>query len=77
MTMQFNEKNEYQVFEIEKGSLAQSLGFKKGDVILEINGKSVEKLRADDGKLADELSDVKSMIVERDGEIGFVETGYE
>ncbi|WP_330937911.1 ATP-binding protein [Bacillus licheniformis] len=77
MTMQFNEKNEYQVFEIEKGSLAQSLGFKKGDVILEINGKSVEKLRADDGKLADELSDVKLMIVERDGEIGFVETGYE
>ncbi|WP_187444585.1 ATP-binding protein [Bacillus swezeyi] len=77
MTMQFNEKNEYQVFEIEKGSLAQSLGFKKGDIIREINGKSVEKLRSEDGKLADELSDVKSIIVERDEEIGIVETGYE
>ncbi|KKB72880.1 ATP-binding protein [Bacillus sp. FSL M8-0052] len=77
MTMEFNAKNEYQVFQIEKGSLAQSLGFKNGDIIREINGKNVDKLKSNEEELEKELNDVKSLIVERDGEIGLVETGYE
>ncbi|QAT67950.1 histidine kinase [Bacillus glycinifermentans] len=75
--MEFNAKNEYQVFQIEKGSLAQSLGFKNGDIIREINGKNVDKLKSNEEELEKELNDVKSLIVERDGEIGLVETGYE
>lgn len=69
--LKYNSHNQLVVIEVEEHSLAEYAGLKKGDILLEIDGKSITKKRE---PAEDILSWAYSVTVKRDAEVVDINT---